>query len=88
MGIVTVIGSGLIRDVLVGRPTLLMRPELYAVPVCLGCIAITAALKNQLACRQLGTVICILVILTLRAAAIHWHLKMPVLTGTGGEGAQ
>jgi len=37
LGIITAIGGGLFRDVLAGRPTLLMSRELYAVPVMLGC---------------------------------------------------
>jgi uncharacterized membrane protein YeiH len=36
LGIITVIGGGLIRDVLAGRQTLLMSRELYAIPVLFG----------------------------------------------------
>ncbi|MFO1204504.1 MAG: TRIC cation channel family protein [Burkholderiales bacterium] len=36
MGIVTGIGGGLIRDVLIGKPTPLTRKELYATPILLG----------------------------------------------------
>lgn len=39
MGVLTGIGGGLIRDVLTGRPTLLMSREIYATPILLGCIA-------------------------------------------------
>ena len=39
MGVLTGIGGGLIRDVLAGRPTLLMSREIYATPILLGCIA-------------------------------------------------
>lgn len=85
LGIVTAIGGGIIRDVLAGRATLLMRPELYAVPICLGCVAFVAILNYLPDFRQLGAVICILATFASRAAAIHWNLKIPVLARTGGE---
>jgi uncharacterized membrane protein YeiH len=37
MGVVTGIGGGLIRDVLVGQPTLLLSRELFMTPVLIGC---------------------------------------------------
>ena len=37
LGVVTAIGGGLIRDVLAGRQNLLMKRELYAIPVLVGC---------------------------------------------------
>jgi uncharacterized membrane protein YeiH len=88
LGILTAIGGGLIRDVLVGRLTLLMRPEFYAVPVCTGCMAFASVLHYLPSYRALGAVICILAVFAWRAAAIHWNLKMPVLARTGGEGRQ
>ena len=42
MGVLTAIGGGLIRDVLAGRPTLLMSREIYATPILLGCIVFVA----------------------------------------------
>lgn len=77
LGLVTAIGGGLIRDVLADRQTLLMRPELYAVPVCLGCVAYVAVLEFLPTQRFLGSIICILAAFALRAAAIHWNLRMP-----------
>jgi uncharacterized membrane protein YeiH len=37
MGVLTSIGGGLLRDVLAGRPTLLMSREIYATPILFGC---------------------------------------------------
>lgn len=84
LGIVTAIGGGLIRDVLAGRTTLLMRPELYAVPVTMGCLIFAAVLHYLPEYRQQGTILCMLATFALRAAAIHWSLKMPVLARTRG----
>ena len=62
LGVVSAIGGGLIRDVLAGRQTLLMKTELYAIPVLLGCIV---------------DVVCVLLIFSIRAAAIKWDLSVP-----------
>jgi uncharacterized membrane protein YeiH len=80
LGVITAIGGGLTRDVLAGRTTLLMRPELYAVPVLLGCILFTIVLGHFPGYRILGGLLCVLLTFALRAAAIHWGLKMPVFT--------
>ncbi|WP_116131801.1 trimeric intracellular cation channel family protein [Tropicimonas sp. IMCC34043] len=77
LGIVTAIGGGLIRDVLSGNETLLMKKELYAVPVTLGTVIYVVALpyfpESEVA---LGTV-CALIIFAIRAAAIRWNLSVP-----------
>ena len=77
LGIVTAIGGGLIRDVLAGRTTLLMKPELYAVPVCIGCVAYVFVLEFWPEQRLAGSIVCILVTFALRAAAIRWNLSVP-----------
>lgn len=77
LGVITAIGGGLVRDVLAGRTTLLMRPELYATPVLLGCSAFVLVLEYLPDHRVGGALICILAIFALRAAAIHWNLTMP-----------
>ncbi len=77
LGVVTAIGGGLIRDMLAGRTTLLMRPELYATPVLLGCTVYALILHYFPDQRQMGAIACILGTFALRAAAIHWNLSMP-----------
>jgi uncharacterized membrane protein YeiH len=77
LGVVTAIGGGLIRDVLAGRPTLLMSRELYAVPVMLGCIVFVATLYWLPDQRLASALICIIAVFALRSAAIFWHLQMP-----------
>jgi len=85
LGIVTAIGGGLMRDVLAGRTTLLMKPELYAVPVMTGSIVFVAILHYLPNYRGIGSVICVLGTFAWRGAAIHWNLTMPMLARTGGE---
>ena len=76
MGVLTSIGGGLIRDVLAGRPTLLMSPEIYATPILLGCmlyVLLRRVAPDFAFSRQLAVVF----IFGLRATAIHWDLQMP-----------
>ncbi len=77
LGIVTAIGGGLIRDVLAGRPTLLMSRDLYAVPVALGCILFVVLMTYLPDYRFVGSTGCFLLIFGLRAAAIHGNLSLP-----------
>jgi uncharacterized membrane protein YeiH len=77
LGVVTAIGGGLIRDVLVGRPTLLMSRELYAIPVLIGCILFAAVLHFAPEYGFLGAIVCVGVTFGIRAAAIRWNLHVP-----------
>jgi uncharacterized membrane protein YeiH len=76
MGVLTGIGGGLIRDVLAGRPTLLMSREIYATPILIGCIAfvLLRAFAPQFAYPGAAG---IAIIFGVRALAIYRHLQMP-----------
>ena len=77
LGIITAIGGGLIRDVLAGRPTLLMKRELYAIPVLIGCSSYVFVLKFMPGFQLAGSIICLTIIFVIRAAAIHKNLEVP-----------
>ena len=77
LGVVTAIGGGLIRDVLAGRQNLLMKRELYAIPVLLGCAAFALVLKYSPEQRLMGGATCGIGIFAFRAAAIRWNLSVP-----------
>ena len=77
LGVVTAIGGGLIRDVLAGRQNLLMKRELYAIPVLLDCAAFALVLQYLPGQRLLGEAVCGIGIFAFRAAAIHWNLSVP-----------
>ncbi|PZQ61178.1 MAG: hypothetical protein DI544_06295 [Sphingomonas taxi] len=76
MGVVTGCVGGIIRDVLAGEPSILMRPELYVTAVAL-------AAGSYVGLRELGLVpwaaagIAASAGFTLRAAAIRWKLALP-----------
>ncbi|MGH7663294.1 MAG: trimeric intracellular cation channel family protein [Gemmatimonadaceae bacterium] len=76
MGVLTGIGGGLIRDVLAGRPTLLVSRDIYATPILLGCV-IFVALRYMAPDFAYAGIVGFGVIFGLRACAIHWHLEMP-----------
>ena len=77
LGLITGIGGGILRDVVAGRPNLLLRKDIYAIPILLGCslyyILLTHFPKQE---ASLGLV-CILFTFAFRAAAIHWGLTVP-----------
>jgi uncharacterized membrane protein YeiH len=77
LGVVTAIGGGLLRDVLAGNTTLLMKKELYAVPLTIGVI-LYLLLLDQFPDQAgpIGT-ICAILTFAIRAAAIHWNLQVP-----------
>ena len=77
LGVVTAIGGGLIRDVLAGQQNLLMKRDLYAIPVLLGCTAFALVLRYAPEHHFAGEVVCVLGTFAFRAAAIHWHLSVP-----------
>ncbi|MCA0901020.1 trimeric intracellular cation channel family protein [Microbulbifer agarilyticus] len=77
LGIITAIGGGLLRDVLAGNETLLMRKELYAVPVTLGCITYIGLLAMFPGAALTIGAVSMLLIFCLRSAAIYWHLSVP-----------
>jgi uncharacterized membrane protein YeiH len=76
MGILTSIGGGLVRDVLAGRPTLLMSRDIYATPVLIGCTGLVLA-KPFTTHDTALVVAAVGVIFAIRASAIHWHISMP-----------
>jgi len=87
MGTLTGIGGGLARDVLAGRPTLLMSRDIYATPILLGCTAYVI-LRQWLPGDPYPSIVGFAVIFGLRALAIHFHLEMPAWLTHREEGAE
>lgn len=76
MGVVTACAGGIIRDMMAGEPSILMRPELYVTAA-----ALAAALQVGLTLAGLPVLAAGLVAATagfaLRGAAIAWKLGLP-----------
>jgi uncharacterized membrane protein YeiH len=80
MGVVTACVGGIIRDVLAGEPSILMRPELYVTAA-----ALSSASYVALALFGVPGVIAATTAATagfaLRAAALRYHLALPAYRG-------
>jgi uncharacterized membrane protein YeiH len=76
MGIITGCVGGIIRDVLAGRPSILMRPELYVTAASLAsalcAIGTLAGLPLALVWAVAATAG-----FALRGAALHWKIELP-----------
>jgi uncharacterized membrane protein YeiH len=80
MGVVAACVGGIIRDVLAGEPSILMRPELY---VTAAALASSLHVGMVLAGVPFGVAAPVAAIagFALRAAAIRWHLALPTYRG-------
>ncbi len=80
MGVLTACFGGIIRDVLAGEPSILMRPELYVTAAALASglyVMLTLAGMDAFAAAMVAAAAGF----TLRAAAIRWKLRLPAYRG-------
>ncbi len=80
MGVVTACVGGIIRDVLAGEPSILMRPELYVTAAALAS-ALHVAMVTLGMPPAVSAGIATLAGFALRGAAIRWHLGLPAYRG-------
>jgi uncharacterized membrane protein YeiH len=80
MGVMTACVGGIIRDVLAGEPSILMRPELYVTAAALSA-GLHVALVSLGFPAFAAAVIAAMAGFGLRAAAIHWKLALPSYRG-------
>jgi uncharacterized membrane protein YeiH len=80
MGVVTACVGGIIRDVLAGEPSILMRPELYVTAAALAA-GLYVLLERVGAVPEVAAVAGAAAGFLLRAAAIRWGLKLPAYRG-------
>lgn len=80
MGVVTGCVGGVIRDVLAGLPSILMRPELYVTAAALAAGLAAAGIELGLT-PGLTWAIAVTAGFSLRGAAIRWSLGLPVHRG-------
>ncbi|RDE07385.1 trimeric intracellular cation channel family protein [Sphingomonas aracearum] len=76
MGVVTACVGGIIRDVLAGEPSILMRPELYVTAGALASASFVLLVLAGLPVSAAATIGAVAGF-ALRAAAIHFHLALP-----------
>lgn len=80
MGVVTGCVGGIIRDVLAGEPSILMRPELYVTAAALAS-GLFVVLRVVGVDPRVAAVLAAAMGFSLRAAAIRWHLALPAYRG-------
>ena len=80
MGVVTACVGGIIRDVLAGEPSILMRPELYVTAAALAA-GLYAGLERLGVPPPVAAGVGAGAGLVLRAAAIRWRLRLPAYRG-------
>lgn len=80
MGVITGCVGGIIRDVLAGQPSVLMRPELYVTAAALAACLAGAGMAIGLP-PGLTWVLAVAAGFALRGAAIHWSLGLPTHRG-------
>jgi uncharacterized membrane protein YeiH len=76
MGVITGCVGGIIRDVLAGQPSILLRPELYVTASALAAALVIAGKAAGLP-DLLVWAVAALAGFALRAAAIHWKIDLP-----------
>jgi len=76
MGLITAIFGGILRDVLSGSPSLLLRKEMYATPVLLG-LCIFIALNQWIPNPNLNIPLSISITFAFRACSIYFSLHYP-----------
>ncbi|MFN4019456.1 MAG: trimeric intracellular cation channel family protein [Erythrobacter sp.] len=84
MGVITGCVGGIIRDVVAGRPSIIMSPELYVTPAALTsalCVAGMIAAPRLAMADEGAWAIAFTCGFALRAAAIRWEWGLPAYSG-------
>lgn len=84
MGVITGCAGGIIRDVIAGRPSILMRPELYVTAAALSA-ALTVAGDMAEIERWYVWIAATVAGFGLRLAAIRWNLALPAYDERGAS---
>ena len=80
MGVVTACVGGIIRDVLAGEPSILMRPELYVTAAALSSASYVALIEAGVS-SAIAATLAAAAGFALRAAAMRWRLALPAYRG-------
>ena len=86
MGVITGCVGGIVRDMLAGRPSILMRPELYVTAAALASALCVGGALAGLADWLVWTIAAVIGF-ALRGAAIHWGLGIPAYPRAGDDQA-
>jgi uncharacterized membrane protein YeiH len=79
MGVLTAAAGGIIRDVVAGEPSVLLRREIYITAVLAGCVALVLA--DHVLARQAAGLLGFVVALALRVGALAFGWTLPGFRG-------
>jgi len=77
MGVITGIGGGLLRDVITGHATILLRRELYMTPILAGGLLYVLLTRHTAVDRGAALLAAVAVVSALRCAALRWAWEFP-----------
>lgn len=80
MGVITACVGGIIRDVLAGVPSIIIRPELYVTAAALASAAFVSLVVAGVP-QGIAAALAALAGFALRAAALRWRLALPAYRG-------
>ncbi len=80
-GVITGVGGGIMRDILVNEIPLIFRSEIYAIPSIIGSVLFYVLYRKINI--SINTYVCIAVILIIRMVAVRFGLNLPVLSKNG-----
>jgi uncharacterized membrane protein YeiH len=86
MGVITACVGGIIRDVLAGEPSIILRPELYVTAAALAS-GLYVGLRLVGMEPQFAAIIGAVAGFVLRGLAIRYNVALPAYRGGGGDGA-
>jgi uncharacterized membrane protein YeiH len=77
LGIITAVGGGLLRDVLLNRIPVILEKEIYASAALIGASIVVLGNYLQLIPAGWVSVIALIICFTLRMLALHYHWNLP-----------
>jgi uncharacterized membrane protein YeiH len=82
VGVITAVGGGLLRDLLVGRVPMVLHSDLYAVPALIGATIATVAYEAG-ARGPVFAIVGAIVCFVMRFAGIRYQLRVPIAPSEG-----
>lgn len=80
LGIVTAVGGGILRDILLNRVPVVLEKEIYASAALLGALIVVLGASFDWLTNDWISIIGIIVAFSLRTLALHYHWNLPVFS--------
>jgi uncharacterized membrane protein YeiH len=80
LGLVTAVGGGIIRDILLNRIPVVLEKEIYASAAFLGALIVVLGTRFHWLTNDWISIIAIIICFTLRMLALRFHWNLPVFS--------